>query len=304
VKPFFAEYETITESVMDPRLVASFGVNPLRDSWERHQFAFAGPKRLFAVTRPGVMAYSVPPTEVVPATGMPPDVARRMEESRRIAVANEQGSGVASWFLGSSKDLGRSRSVFDGADAYLQLAGLRQAVKADAALFVSDPVYLVGLGLRPADPKPQVDVRKGQERLWYPANFTSYNEAGLRPQMEVVDGSECVVVDASWDAEAGGLKKRLAETLWLDPALNCAPRWWEVRESGVLVERRTNAWFEEFAPGCWLPWEVTVEFGPPAWVPKEYHDKPVYRNLIRLRRAVVNDAKEEWFRPDSGSEGS
>ena len=47
----------------------------------------------------------------------------------------------------------------------------------------------------------------------------------------------------------------------------------------------------------WLPNEAAVETGPPGWVPKEHHDRPVYRVVIRLRRAVVNQPKAEWFRP-------
>jgi serine protease Do len=290
----FVEYETSTRSIIDPRLAASWGIGVLRDSTELHQFAFDGANRLSATTRPGVSAYAVPPTEVVPAPGAPPDVVRQIEASSRFAAANEQATGIAPWFLGVSKEPIRSRSLFDGKDAYIQLPGMPRMGKADAALFVSNPEYLTGLGLRPVDPKPLEAVQKAQAGLWFPGNFAGYTEARLRPRMETVDGADCVVIEA---VSAGDGRQKTTETLWLDPAMSYAPRRWEMRADGVLVTRRTNARFEEFAPGCWLPWESEVETGPPGWVPKEDHDRPIYRMTIRLKRAVVNQPKAEWFQP-------
>ncbi len=294
----YVDYETVLEPVVEPAVLASWGINPPRQTRERQQFAFSGEKRMSEVTRPGVSVYWVPPTEVTPAKEAPPEVARRIEQARRQTAANAQASGVASWFLGIGKDPIRQRSVFDGADAYLRMAGGMPAVKLDAALFVSDPVYLIGLGLRPPDPKPRTDVRRAQERMWFPGNFAGYDEARVRPRTEAVDGAACVAVEASSvSPRAGGPLRRQTETLWLDPALGYAPRRWEVRDDGVLATRRTNARFEEFEPGCWLPWEAAVETGPPAWVAKEYHDRPAYRQVIRLKRAVVNRPKTEWFQP-------
>src|SRR5262245_29040139 len=99
-----------------------------------------------------------------------------------------------------------------------------------------------------------------------------------------VVGRILAAVSAAGAGAAAGPKKRLAETLWLDPALGYAPRRWEVRDGGVLVTRRANRQFEEFAPGCWLPWQAAVETGPPSWVPNKDHDQPVYRVVIRLKR--------------------
>src|SRR5262249_48282374 len=87
------------------------------------------------------------------------------------------------------------------------------------------------------------------------------------------------------------------ETLWLDPAVGYAPRRWDTHNDGVLLTSRTNADFEEFAPGCWLAWEGTITIGTPSWAPVPYGNQPATREVLRLRRAIVNQPNERWFKP-------
>jgi hypothetical protein len=132
--------------------------------------------------------------------------------------------------------------------------------------------------------------------LWYPGNFARYAEVHCRAKTESVDGFQCVVIDAVRPPFAALPNSRFTETLWLVPKLRYAPRKVEVRDRGVLVVRRLNSDFEEFAPGCWLPSEAT-DIGPPVWVEARYHDKAAFRYRITLRRAHVNQHADEWFSP-------
>ena len=46
-----------------------------------------------------------------------------------------------------------------------------------------------------------------------------------------------------------------------------------------------------------MPWKAAVEYGAPAWVAAKYRDRPAHRVALWLRRAAVNQAKDEWFAP-------
>jgi S1-C subfamily serine protease len=299
------EYETTTEPLIDPRVLASWGHNMIRDLKERHRIAFAGSKRLSELTRPGVLVYAIPPNEVTPDASAPPETVRLIKDRRRIGDVNELTAGVAGWFAGMSKDPVRTKSLFDGKDAYVSLLqGPNQKfIKVDADLYTTDSQYLAGLGLRPADPKPRTEVRESQAKLWFPDNFAGYDEVKVRPTTEAVDGAACVVLEATFVSRMGDRKVKQTEIFWLDPAINCSPRKWETRQDGVLLVRRTNARFEEFAPGCWLPWEAAVEHGPPAWVASSYRDRPAFRNVLRLQTARINNVPDALFTPGSSISG-
>jgi S1-C subfamily serine protease len=296
-RSLLVDYETREEALLDPLLVMSWGLPLQRDHRERHRFAFSGQRRLFEQTKSAMMASAVPAHLVAPAPEAPPDVARRIREARRLEESNRVANGVAQLYLVNRRDAQTSRAVFDGKDSWQQPFAGAAARRVNRSIFFAKPVYLEGLGLRPVNPNAPAEGRKMQERLWFPGNFAAYEKCAVRPQAEGVDGAACVVVDAEYSATEGQKTVRLKEVLWLDPALGYAPRRWETHADGVLRLRRTNADFEEFAPGCWLPWQASVEHGAPAWVPAAYRNRPTDRVAIRLRRAVVNEVKEEWFRP-------
>jgi len=74
-----------------------------------------------------------------------------------------------------------------------------------------------------------------------------------------------------------------------------SPRKWEVRAGNLLVWRRTNKDFREFAPGCWLPLEAVASFGPPAWTSLVQPGQSVYTQRMVLRYGRVNDVPDSIF---------
>jgi hypothetical protein len=67
--------------------------------------------------------------------------------------------------------------------------------------------------------------------------------------------------------------------------------------SRLLPPQRTNTNFDEFALGCWLPWESSWTRGTPAWVAPEVRDQPANSYHMRLRKAKVNDLSDDLFKP-------
>jgi hypothetical protein len=158
-------------------------------------------------------------------------------------------------------------------------------------------MYLAGLGLRPIDPQSDAQGRQVQSRYWFPENFALYEQCRILTNEETEEGAACIVVEAQRQKERDGKRQVLLERLWLDPKLEFAPRKWEEWADGVFESRRTNSKFDEFAPGCWLPWESTWTLGTPGWVSPALRNQPALSYNMRLRRAQVNDVSDDLFRP-------
>lgn len=293
------EFDSTAEPVLDPYMLASWGINLRRDYRERYRFAFSGDKRLCEKTEPNVLAYWVPQHRVVPAKDAPPEVVRRVEEARRVDESNRVATGVSALFLvlGNAQTIRQTRTIHDGKDVYLKMPLSGKATRVDASFFLAPAGYLENLGLRPLDPHIRPDGRQYQEPYFFPVNFTRYKDCRVRPLTETVDDAACVVIDATYKGTEQGKDTHFIEKLWLDPTLGYAPRQWELWADGNLRWRRSNTQFEEFAPGVWLPWEAAIAYGTPVWVAAEYRNQPAYRTVLRLRHAIVNAAKDEWFQP-------
>jgi hypothetical protein len=293
------EYDTASESLFDPVLLASWGINQERDNKEKNKFAFSGEKRMWETTHAAVTPRAVPPELVEAAPDAPPEVIERIQIDKKLAEANRIATGSHFPFLSFSFGPDNKRSIFDGKSAYIKSNMLpgKPEMRVDPSLFISDPIYLMGLGLRPTDPFRQESVRKAQEGMQLPNNFACYKNVKIRPQTELVDGAACVVIEADVSASQSNKAKNRKDILWLDPALGYSPRKWESWDDSVLITRRSNSNFEEFAPACWLPRKATLEYGPPNWVSSEYWDRPAYRQVMTLQKAVVNKQIDEEFKP-------
>jgi hypothetical protein len=185
--------------------------------------------------------------------------------------------------------------VFDGSRCFLWdevRNGMRPAAPDD---FSGTADYLANLGLRPIDPQPGPHRAKYQAGFWFPDNFAAYEACRILPNEETVDRAACVVVEATRQTGPDAKRVVITDKIWLDPKLGYAPRKWEQRSDGRFLHLRVNREFEEFAPGCWLPWEATWTVGTPAWVSPELRDRPGYSHNMRLRKARVNDVSESLF---------
>lgn len=285
-KAVLVEYDTRVEAEVEPARLVAWGGVFVRDYRERRTAAFAGDKRLSRVLVPGDQPRWLPDEEVRAEPGSPPDVVRRVEQAARTAAARrDQGDPARLVAIRSAND---DRSLFDGAKAYRSSGRVKRFAPVPAEEFQGYSEYLAGLGLQPFDPKPSADRRKEQERLRLPDALGRLAKARVRPETEAVDGAVCVVVEGEADGEA--------ERVWLDPKLGWSPRRWERTAGGRLVVRYTFGEWEEFAPGCWLPWEGALGVGPPGWA-ADAPAGPAHTVRMRLRRATVGDLPAGLFQP-------
>lgn len=294
-KSLLVEYDVVAEADIEPMVLMSWQLFSIRDYQERHTIAFAGDKRYTRVLLPGIQLKYAPDDAVAPDRNAPPEVARAVEQAREGAAARKARGDFG--YLVAIRSPEERRSLFDGKEYFIGGGGGRGMSRATSDSFYSPFMYLCNLGLRPLDPKPAANERKSQQQFWFPENFGQYTESKLLPTEEFVDGAGCVVLEAQRHEESAGRRIVYAEKIWFDPKLGFVPRRWEQRVDGHLASVRTSVTFEEFAPGCWLPWECTWSHGAPPWAAPEFRDKPAYTYHMKLRKARVNDVAENTFKP-------
>ncbi|HTU91506.1 MAG TPA: trypsin-like peptidase domain-containing protein [Gemmataceae bacterium] len=296
-KSLLVEYDLVTEAHVEPRLLIAWNLNHIRDWQERHRVGFAGNKLYTQLTRPGVMVKNAPEESVAPDPNAPPAVAAAVESGRQRAAKRKESGSIQNLFdrTGQPELI---RSIFDGRDCFLWNDLQKRMDHVPSEHFYAPIMYLAGLGLRPIDPKPHTAIQRAdQQQFWFPDNFAVYANCKIRPNEEQVDGASCVVIEAEREIKLDGKAARVTDRIWFDPQLGYAPRKWEQRLDGKFSSLRVNTEFEEFAPGCWLPWTATWTRGTPLWVAPELRDRPAYTYNMRLRKARVNDVPDTLFRP-------
>jgi hypothetical protein len=295
-KSLLVEYDLVSEAHVEPRLLMAWNLSHVRDWQEQHRVAFAGKKNYTQLTRPGIMVLNAPEESIAPDPNAPPAVAASVERGRQRAAKRKESGSIQNLFARNGRPE-LIRSIFNGRDCFqwdeLQMRMVRQAPES----FYAPIAYLAGLGLRLIDPKPDPARRADQQQFWFPDNFALYTKCRILPNEEQVDGTACVVIEAEREIKIDGEAVRVTDRIWFDPQLGYAPRKWEQRLDGTLSSLRTNTSFEEFAPGCWLPWMATWSRGTPSWAAPEWRDRPAYTYNMRLRKARVNNVPETLFRP-------
>jgi S1-C subfamily serine protease len=295
-KSLLVEYDIVSEAHVEPQLLMAWNLHHIRDYQEQHRIGFAGRKLYTQVTRPSVMVWYAPQESVPPDPNAPSAEAAAVERARRQAAKQKENGSIQNLFVRTGEPE-LIRSIFDGRDGFLWDRFRKRMDRWKPEGFYAPIMYLAGLGLRPIDPKPRAAQRADQQQFWFPDNFDLYTKCKIQANEETVDGAPCVVIEAERESKRDGSPLRVTDRIWFDPQVGYAPRKWEQRVDGTLSSLRVNTSFEEFAPGCWLPWEATWTRGTPPWVAPELRDRPAYTYKMRLRKARVNDVPETLFRP-------
>lgn len=118
-------------------------------------------------------------------------------------------------------------------------------------------------------------------------------EVRLRPQLETIDGHQCVVVEIPEK-----------DILWLDPQIGFLCRRRQVyQKPGVLFAEYRNMEFKQWLPGLWLPLkQVVVRYNLDS-DPPEYHGKVRYVERNYVMRIQLGNVPDELFVvpvPESG----
>lgn len=286
-KNLFVEYDSRTELLAEPRLLAAWHMNQRRDQTVRYEAGFAGDKRYHRLSLPLINMHAFPLDRVEPHKDAPHDVAERMRNSRQRAVTSKESGTFRHLFELNPQDFREQTTVFDGNECigFFGKIGVPQA----PGYFRMPLMYLAALGLRPVDPQVPDESERLQQQYRFPDSFGLYSKCEILPTEEIVDGAPCIVVETEWtnDLKEKG-EEIVTDKIWFDPRLGFAPRRWEHRVNGRINTVRANSDFDEFAPGCWLPWESSLTHFAPAWVFDEFRDAPAYRFNMRLRKASVN----------------
>jgi serine protease Do len=291
-KSLLVDYDRVVEAHIEPLQMVNWYTFADRDSQAQVRVAFQGAKRLTQVLRPEIVMKNVPLDAIVIDPNTPPEITRVVEQMREYACLYKS-KGLLDHLYTRDQFMKESRSVFDGSRCFLSAgSGMRPVDPSD---FYRQADYLENLGLCPIDPQPGAERAKLQAEYWIPDNFGAYQECHILPNEEAVDGAACVVLEAKRQIGPGDKRVVITDKIWFDPKLGYAPRKWEQRSDGRLLNLRVNRAFDEFAPGCWLPWEATWTVGTPAWVSPEWRDRPGYSHNMRLRKARVNDVSESLF---------
>jgi serine protease Do len=294
-KSLLVEYDILTEAHVEPKLLMSWDLHMIRDYQEQHRVAFAGAKRYTQVVRPDVLLKYVPEDQVTADPNAPPEVAKAIEQ-RRLAAMKRKAEGSLGHLFARQRGE-EIRSIFDGSKCFLWDDSRRRMLECQPGDFYSPLSYLAGLGLRPVDPEPGTEQGKSQQPFWFPENFTLYEVCRPLSTQEAVEGAACGVVEAEYHREWDGKRHTITDKIWFDAKLGFAPRKWEQRVDGLFASLRTNMKFDEFAPGCWLPWESAWTVGTPGWAAPELRNRPAYTYNMRLRKVRINDVSGDLFRP-------
>jgi hypothetical protein len=293
-RSLLVDYEILGEAHVDPRLLAAWNMGEFRDYQERQRVAFAGAKRYSQRSLPAVVFHIVPTDQITPDPNAPPEVAEMIERQRRYeAIEKAHGRSGHLFARTFAED---DRYVFDGSECF-RWDFRKKWEKVPANYFHFSGMYLGALGLRPPDPQPRAQRREAQQQFSFPDNFSLYANCRVLPTEEFADGTACVVVEAEREVEVDGNRVKYSDRFWFDPGLGYTPRRWEKRVNGTIEDVRANSEFEEFAPGCWLPWKTMWTRFTPPWVAPEYRNQPAYTYDMRLRKARVNDVSDDIFKP-------
>ena len=289
------EYDAVTEANVPPGRMVAWSMVVVRDYRERCLVAFDGAKRLSRVTIPGDQPRWLPGEEVVPDPNAPPEQARQIVEQAKAAAARKSRGNPNR--LVAVKAPSENRILFDGERCFRWDEASKQFRVWRAGDFSITDSYLENQGLQPIDPESTPERRAAQEASRLPDLLAHTAKARVLAGTQLVGGAACVVLEAESRRFVNGTPQNLSETIWFDPKLGYAVRKWEKKVGDRLVTSAVNSDFDEFAPGCWLPWESELGVGPPAWVAAEFHGRPAYTVRMRLRKARVGDLPAEWFRP-------
>ena len=294
-KSLLVEYETVSEAHVDPRLLPAWQLHSVRDYQEFHRVGFSGAKQLWYSVQPRVRMFYAPLDQINPDPNSPESVSKSLKLSKQAALSEKTEGSVLHLFSCSPKEE-VSQFLFDGSKCFHWEASRNRMTPApNASWFRSPGDYLAGLGLRPIDPQPDVAMQKAQQQYSFPENFALYEKCRVVPHYQTVDGALCLVVEAVRHFDSNGKRVEQIDRLWLDSKLGMAPRKWEQRKDGVLSNVRANSTFEEFVPGCWLPWKSSWTICAPAWASPELRNQSAYSYHMTLRKAQVNNVSDDQF---------
>jgi hypothetical protein len=277
------DYDSLQELAQPPDIVKRYTFNKTIMKGTG-AFAFKGDKRYYKFDGP------LSARDIAPGTEHEYDVIPGGKESKKEldehharirAPGDMPTSNTKVHNLIGRKELGYNGERIIQAQGN-QMVGILRPDQIQSFTLSFSHEYLENIARALPEPPPKDDDRS---RFRVPDMFGSEGFQ-VRPELEPVDGSPCVVV-----VRPGH------EMLWLDPKINYGVRRHEILfdDTPYVKSRRLNREWSEFAPGVWLP-KVSVreECGPPL-APEPYRGMPLYRTVYTIKSLRINDVPDSRF---------
>jgi hypothetical protein len=248
LKSLRVEYTWRTDALADPAALKQYlGITGSGGTEVKHIFAFKGDQRYFSYDN---------------SAFLPSGKAKKTAEHYEYAYngrKRQMRSHDANWLGLDSAQNGRSKD--DGGD-FLQFY-LRALFHVLPDVFSSNPRST----LRLPDALADEDVH-------------------VRPALEEIDGSRCVVVEL----------RKSNRVLWADPRLTYALRQWEIRtpDTNRLIWRYHLRDYRPVAPGVQLPFLIVQDRGAPK-APQEFQNAPLMSWTFRVTHLDANNVPDSTF---------
>lgn len=249
----------VTSEIEDTAENASKHVGIVSLIDETHEYAFKGTKRYFSLKRSDSLADINKELETIDGSG------NNINVPANLVVAFDGNTLLRRGAGGQAASIGNGVSNAD-----------------DSGYF--NPQYM-GLAFKLLPDVINTANTRAENRL---SGAISAGNCTLRPEMEQIEGVDCVVIDVT---------QPMKMTYWCDPALNFAVRQQVVCHPGSTEPalRSICSEFVEVCDGTWFTTHaITERFARPP-VPESLRDKPLVSYTLEVLDIHANDVPEDLF---------
>ena len=279
LRTFSIKYDITSEACIDPQKLLSWNYVVTRDEKESHEIAVDGKRRMTVVTKQSVAPYLIPPDLVNVDPRAPSDIALLVRRRKEEALTRKW-EGDYSFLFARQGERIVTKYLYDGDNCWVwnDLEGKWSATL--PSLFELPSIYLAGVGLCPLAAHDGC-LDRSLSYDWQPENFAADHSCTIRPDLEIIDGKHCVVVEC--ERTEGEDRHYIQEVSWLDPELGYSPRRRELLANDVVVESWANSSFKDFGRDCWLPQVCRKTLYAPHWADAEYRGQPAIDRTICIK---------------------
>ena len=306
LRSFRVDYRITAEPLVDVRLLGRWRMLQFYPYVREDHIAFKGDKQYWHkidLARKLTFKYVHP--EVDPDA--PPGVQKRQLDAKE---AHERALRESTALRDEAERMEFSgadyRFGFDGKHAWSYDNNSKRGATfdppdQDLGYFQSE--YLMSVGLRYPDRTMSRKMLEAMgQRVYLLPDALDLHVYRLHEKTDVVDGSECLVLEATWtSAYQKDVTVPVEDKIWLDLKHGLALRRRDRNVNGRLDERWLTFRLEEVVPGYWLPRETEWQRCAPPYAPKEFENKPVLSYRMRVSRWSANDLKDDLFEMPEGT---
>jgi hypothetical protein len=300
LRSFRVDYRMKAEPLVDVKLLGRWRMLGQYPYVREDHIAFKGDKQYWhKIDLAQKLTFKLLHSEVDPDA--PPDLQKQQREAKE---ASERALGESKALRDEAERMESAGADFtfgfNGKHAWSYDNNAKRGAsfdppEQDLGYFQSE--YLMSVALRYPDrtaTKKMLEAM-GQREYLLP-DALDLHEYRLHQKTETLDGSECIVLEATWtSAYQKDVTVPVRDKIWLDPGHGLALRRRDRSFDGRPGERWLTFRLEEVVPGYWLPRETEWQRCAPAYAPKKFANQPALSYRMRVSRWSANDLKDDLF---------